>query len=93
LDLLIKTLVSTVPTVEVQNVTLVDTKGGNFGTQLAAFSEQMRQTTGLDLPGAVNRLGKPSSDPQNPFGRSTRPVIPSPQSIEKSPSQDSEGAS
>ncbi|MFZ9739992.1 MAG: flotillin family protein [Prochlorotrichaceae cyanobacterium] len=63
LDMLLKTLVSTVPKVEVQNVTLVDTKGGNLGTQFVAFSEQLRQTTGLDLPGAVNRLGKPSSVP------------------------------
>lgn len=91
LDLLIKTLVSTVPTVEVQNVTLVDTKGGNLGTQLAAFSEQMRQTTGLDLPGAVNRLAKPSANPQppsqtqpSPAPRSAKPVVqpPAPKAAE-----------
>lgn len=62
LDVLLKTMVSTVPTVEVQNVTIVDTKEGNLATQLIAFSEQLRQTTGLDLPGAVNRLGQSSKD-------------------------------
>jgi flotillin len=69
LDMLLKTLVSTVPKVEVQNVTLVDTKGGNLGTQFVALSEQLRQTTGLDLPGAVNRLGKPSSVPSSRKGQ------------------------
>jgi flotillin len=62
LDVLLKTFVSTVPIVEVERVTLVDTKGGNLATQLTAFSEQLHQTTGIDLPGAVNRLGQSSKD-------------------------------
>ena len=64
LDVLLDTLVSTVPEVEVENVTLIDTQGGGLGTQLAAFSEQLKRTTGIDLPGAVNRLGKTSRAPR-----------------------------
>jgi flotillin len=58
LDVLLKTLVSTVPEVEVENVTLVDTKGGNLATQIAAFTEQLRQTSGIDVGGAVDRIAR-----------------------------------
>jgi flotillin len=53
LDVLLKTLVATVPDVEIQTVTLVDTQGGNLATQVAAFMEQLRQTSGLDLGEAI----------------------------------------
>lgn len=78
LDTLLKTLVATVPKVQVDNLTLVDTHSGNLATQLAAFSEQMRQATGIDLPGMVNRLGKTSSVYPTPTVSAPIPPTPRP---------------
>jgi flotillin len=69
LEVLLTTLASTVPDVQVQNVTIVDTEQGGAATKIAAFIEQLRQTTGLNVAGAVRNLTE---------SRST-PVIPNPQ--------------
>jgi flotillin len=56
LDVLLNTLVDTVPAVKVQSVTVIDAQNGNQATRMAAFMEQFRQATGLDLTDVVNRL-------------------------------------
>ncbi|MEM6450274.1 MAG: SPFH domain-containing protein [Cyanobacteria bacterium P01_D01_bin.105] len=54
LESLLKTLSSTVPPVAVQNVTVIDTNSGNLATQAAAFMTQLKQTSGVDVAGAIN---------------------------------------
>ncbi|MEO1619413.1 MAG: SPFH domain-containing protein [Cyanobacteria bacterium J06632_3] len=54
LEVLLKTLTATVPDVSVQNVTVIDTQSGNLATQAAAFMTQLKQTSGVDLAGAIN---------------------------------------
>ncbi len=58
LEVLLKTLTATVPDVSVQNVTVIDTQSGNLATQAAAFMTQLKQTSGVDLAGAINGIGK-----------------------------------
>jgi len=57
LEPLLQSLVATIPEVEVNNVTVIDPGGGGSATRLAAFMEQLRQTTGIDIVSAVSRLG------------------------------------
>ncbi|HIK11664.1 MAG TPA: flotillin family protein [Oscillatoriaceae cyanobacterium M33_DOE_052] len=57
LQTLLATLVSTVPDIEVQNVTVIDAEGGSTATKMAAFFEQLRQGAGLDIPGALRGNG------------------------------------
>ena len=54
LEGLLKTLSATVPEVGIQNVTVIDTQSGNLATQAAALMAQLKQTSGLDVAGAVN---------------------------------------
>ncbi|ABW25794.1 flotillin family protein [Acaryochloris marina] len=61
LEVLLSTLTATVPDVTVQNVTVVDTTNGGGATKAAAFLEQIRHTTGMDIAGAVQNIVK--SDP------------------------------
>lgn len=56
LEPLLKTMVTTVPELDIQNVTVIDTKNGGTVAKLASFLEQLRQTSGMDVAGAVNRL-------------------------------------
>jgi flotillin len=49
LEALLTSLVATVPEVEVEKVTVIDPGKGGSATKIAAFMEQLRQTTGLDL--------------------------------------------
>jgi flotillin len=53
LETLLKTMVATVPEVDVRNVTVIDGNNGNSASKIASFMEQMRQTTGLDIVDAV----------------------------------------
>lgn len=53
---LLKTLAAAVPTIKVDTVTIVDTNQGNSAAKTAAFMEQLRQTTGLDLSEVVQNL-------------------------------------
>lgn len=53
LETLLKTMVATVPEVDVRNVTVIDSNNGNSASKVASFMEQMRQTTGLDIVDAV----------------------------------------
>lgn len=56
LEVLLSTLTATVPDVTVQNVTVVDTTHGGNATKAAAFLEQIRHTTGMDIAGAVQSM-------------------------------------
>lgn len=63
LEVLLSTLSATVPEVRVQNVTVVDTTSGGTATKTAAFLEQLRHTTGVDVAGVVQRLAAPPTKP------------------------------
>ena len=60
LEVLLKTLSSTVPPVAVKTVPVVDTQSGNLATQAAAFMTQLKQTSGVDVAGAINGMAQPS---------------------------------
>ncbi len=62
LETLLKTLTSTVPDVTVNNVTIINTQSGNLATQATAFMTQLKQSAGVDVAGALNRLASGSSD-------------------------------
>ncbi|GAB4287079.1 MAG: hypothetical protein Fur0025_20140 [Oscillatoriaceae cyanobacterium] len=57
LQTLLATLVSTVPEIEVEKVTVIDAEGGGTATKMAAFFEQLRQGAGVDIPGALRGNG------------------------------------
>jgi flotillin len=61
LDILLQTLSTTVPTIEVQKVTVVDADNGSLGTKAAAMLEQLKQTTGIDIARSLSPKG---SSPQ-----------------------------
>ncbi len=65
LENLLKTLTSTVPQVSVNNVTVIDSQSGNLATQAAAFMTQLKQTSGVDLAGAINGLNGSSNGESN----------------------------
>ncbi len=65
LETLLTTLTSTVPDIAVQNVTVIDAAGGSTATKAASFVEQLRQTTGIDLGGAMRGLN-PQSEALTP---------------------------
>ncbi|MEM7762424.1 MAG: flotillin family protein, partial [Cyanobacteria bacterium P01_A01_bin.40] len=58
LETLIKMLAAGVPNVEVESLTVVDGQRGSQATQIAAFLEQLRQTTGVDVAQVANNLTK-----------------------------------
>ncbi|MBZ8183252.1 flotillin family protein [Oscillatoria salina] len=57
LETLLKTMASTVPDVDVDNVTVIDTNNGSNVTKIVSFLEQLRQTTGVDLAETVRKIG------------------------------------
>ncbi|HEY9837305.1 MAG TPA: hypothetical protein V6D27_10445, partial [Vampirovibrionales bacterium] len=57
LEPLLKTMVSTVPDVRVQNLTSIDTTNGNTAAKMASFIEQLRASTGVDVAGVVRNFG------------------------------------
>jgi len=61
LEPLLQILTESIPSVEVDNVTVVDSANGTGATRTAAFIEQLRQTTGIDLATAAKRLSEGSS--------------------------------
>ncbi len=56
LDVLLKAMSESIPEVDVQNVTIIDAKDGSNATKMAAFIEQLRQTTGIDAAEIINRI-------------------------------------
>jgi len=57
LEGLLALLVATVPDVDVEKVTVIDAGGGGSATKIAAFLEQLRQSTGVDLTRTLQTLG------------------------------------
>lgn len=64
LEVLLKTMASTVPEITVDHVTIVDANKGNVASKMAAFLEELRQTTGIDVATAFQNWGGGSSQPQ-----------------------------
>lgn len=62
LEVLLKMMASSVPEVEVQNVTVIDAKNGSSVSKIASFVEQLRQTTGVDVAQLANNLAGDSSN-------------------------------
>ncbi len=62
LESLLSDLVDTVPQVEVDKITVIDASGGTNATKIAAFLEQLKQGTGLDLAQSIQSLGTGRSD-------------------------------
>ena len=56
LEDLLASLVATVPDVDVEKVTVIDPGGGGSATKIAAFMEQLRQSTGIDLTNTLQNL-------------------------------------
>ncbi len=65
LDVLLRTMASTVPAMDVQNVTVINGEDGNTATKLAAFFEQLRQASGIDIAETVRSFGS-SQHTKNP---------------------------
>jgi flotillin len=57
LEPLLTSLVATVPDVDVEKVTVIDASGGTSATKIAAFLEQFKQSTGIDLSHAARSFG------------------------------------
>jgi flotillin len=66
LETLLKTLTTAVPDISVQSVTVVDANGGTTATKLAAFIEQFRQSTGIDLAETVQNWTNAAAKPLPP---------------------------
>ncbi|MEO0455995.1 MAG: SPFH domain-containing protein [Cyanobacteria bacterium P01_A01_bin.114] len=78
LETLLKTLTATVPDVAVHNVTVIDGQGGGMAKQAVSFIEQLKHTTGLDIPAAVNSLA--AAKDGNSGGPQANTVSPEPPS-------------
>jgi flotillin len=65
LESLLSDLVDTVPQVNVEKITVIDASGGTNATKMAAFLEQLKQGTGLDVSQALQSLGSGSNPPNN----------------------------
>lgn len=60
LEPLLANLVATVPDVDVAKVTVIDPGKGGSATKLAAFAEQLKHSTGLDLVQTIGNLSAAS---------------------------------
>ena len=49
-------MVATVPQIEVDNVTVVNSQQGGSATKLAAFLAELKQTTGIDLAETIETM-------------------------------------
>jgi flotillin len=58
LDLLLKLMAASIPDVAIETVTVVNGDSTNPVPKMAAFLEQLRQTTGVDLVQIANRLSQ-----------------------------------
>ena len=56
LEELLKIMVSTVPEVEMDNVTVINSQGGSNATKMAAFFEELKQTAGIDVAATLESL-------------------------------------
>ncbi|HBY76188.1 MAG TPA: flotillin family protein [Cyanobacteria bacterium UBA11148] len=79
LELLLKMMASSVPDVEVQNVTVIDGKDGSTVPKMASFVEQLRQTMGVDVADLMNNLARGKSSPIAASGQHQPKIIKSQQ--------------
>ncbi|PSO50525.1 MAG: flotillin family protein [Cyanobacteria bacterium SW_9_44_58] len=56
LEPLLNSMVSTVPEIDVQKVTVIDPANGGNATKLATFMEQLKESTGIDIASAAERM-------------------------------------
>lgn len=68
LESLLSDLVDTVPQVNVEKITVIDASGGTNATKMAAFLEQLKQGTGVDLAQSIQTLsqGRSGSEGDSP---------------------------
>ena len=52
------------PDISVHNVTVIDSESGNLATQAAAFMTQLKQTSGVDVAGAINSITRGTTRPE-----------------------------
>ncbi len=64
LEELLKIMVSTVPEVEVDNVTVINAQGGSNATKMAAFFEELKQTAGIDVAATLESLTAGTDKPE-----------------------------
>jgi flotillin len=76
LETLLKTLTAAVPDVMVQNLTVIDASQGSTVTQLAAFIQQLRQTTGIDLAKTLQGFNSDQSLNRDQSIRRDQPTAP-----------------
>ncbi|MCT7976917.1 flotillin family protein [Laspinema olomoucense] len=76
LEPLLKTMVSTVPDVRIQNLTSIDTTNGNTAGKMASFLEQLRASTGVDVAGVVRNFGSGDRTDLQEVTFSTPPKLP-----------------
>ncbi|RMF24080.1 MAG: flotillin family protein [Cyanobacteria bacterium J083] len=58
LEVLLQILATGVPTVEVENLTVIDSQEGNNATKIAGFLAQIAETTGIDVNQVLKSLPK-----------------------------------
>lgn len=68
LEPLLQTIATAVPEIDVENLTVIDSNSGSNATKAASFLEQLRQTTGIDLAAAAQRLAQTDSTPVDSSG-------------------------
>ncbi len=71
LEELLKIMVSTVPEVEVDNVTVINAQGGSNATKMAAFFEELKQTSGIDVAATLESLTAGTDQPEVRSQKST----------------------
>jgi flotillin len=62
LEPLLNSMVSTVPEIDVQKVTVIDPANGGNATKLATFMEQLKESTGIDIASAAERMTQSNQD-------------------------------
>lgn len=65
LEPLLSSMVNTVPDIDVQKVTVIDPANGGNATKLATFMEQLRESTGIDVPGIVGHMSNGNQQENN----------------------------
>ncbi|MGB3534631.1 MAG: SPFH domain-containing protein [Microcoleaceae cyanobacterium] len=61
LEVLLKTLVSTVPEVQIDNVTVISDNNNSTAAKTAKFLEELQHTTGINVAETLNNLGGKSN--------------------------------
>jgi flotillin len=65
LEELLKIMVSTVPEIDLDNVTVINAQGGSNATKMAAFFEELKQTAGIDVAAVVQNFSESAKNQPN----------------------------